>query len=84
MGRTEMMSQWAVLENADFRANDLVAFVRNVVLRFAAVRVIWYNYCVIPFAKEKSENSDMVQLLALYHYAKENLIKETSLLFSFA
>ena len=25
--------QWAVLENADFRANDLVAFVRNVVLR---------------------------------------------------
>ena len=26
-------SQWAVLENADFRADDLVAFVRNVVLR---------------------------------------------------
>jgi hypothetical protein len=25
--------EWAVLENADFRADDLVAFVRNVVLR---------------------------------------------------
>jgi hypothetical protein len=28
--------EWAVLENADFRANDLVAFVRNVVLRIVS------------------------------------------------
>ena len=29
--------EWAVLENADFRADDLVAFVRNVVLRIVGL-----------------------------------------------
>ena len=54
-------SQWAVLENADFRADDLVLFVRNVVLRIvglsAAMRRLGGR-----FPPVRRWEGDMVQL----------------------
>ena len=53
--------KWAVLENADFRADDLVAFVRNVVLRIVGLSAAMQRLGG-RFPPVRRWEGDMVQL----------------------
>ena len=87
--RINVYSKWAVHENADFRATDLVLFVRNVVLRISVFSVAMQRFGGW-FPPVRRWEGDMVQLRVvpyhppsghyalyhakeMYHYAAERL-----------